>query len=110
MDLLAVDAVCSYKITEGLTNSGRSSYVGFSSVIPQLARTAFVGTNRIIAAAHRRFYPENRLANRYRMSGLANLATNRQVDRGAQRRSRTSVAELRRESSCHSQDSGRGVD
>ena len=38
------------------------------------------------------------------------VATNRQVDWGAQRRSCTSVAELPRESSCHSQDSGRGVD
>ena len=40
----------------------------------------------------------------------ANPATNRQADWGAQRRSCTSVAELRRESSCHSQDSERGVD
>ena len=40
----------------------------------------------------------------------ANPATNRQVDRGAQRRSCTSVGGFQRESFCHSPDSGRGAD
>jgi hypothetical protein len=65
----------------------------------------------LFQTSHCHFIPEDRLAITDPVGvDCANPATSRQVDREAQRRSCTSVAALRRESSCHSQDSGRGGD